>query len=64
MTDFTALEFGEIWNAFRDFVSQNWSAARKRMSTYSDENMLFMSLSVLKHGRPRDSIAEPIETFS
>ena len=50
MTNFTPSEFGSLWKTIANHVKSKWNVGRGRKSDQEPKDVLFMTLSVLKHG--------------
>lgn len=57
MTNFTASEFFKIWDYTSNFISTKWNVGRGRKSSCKGKDVLFMMLTVLKHGGNWDYLA-------
>ena len=57
MTNFGPPQFTDIWLAVSTFVSANWNTGRGRKTKVEAKDVLFMMMTVLKHGQQWDFTA-------
>ena len=51
MCNFDSTQFFELWIMIEDYVSKNWNVGRGKRTQYKAQDVLFMTLTVLKHGQ-------------
>lgn len=56
MSNFIPVEFKNLWNSIRDYSVDNWNTERGRKSKNSSMDVLFITLTILKHGGAWDII--------
>ena len=57
MTNFSPPQFVGIWAGFQDLINENYNVGRGRKCAHAAKDVLFMALSVLKHGGAWDFLA-------
>lgn len=58
MINFSPKEFQTVWNVVCDIVMTCWNVGRGRKSTMKGKDMLFMMLTVMKHGGKWDFLGQ------
>ena len=58
MINFSPAQFLGIWAGFQDLIYENYNVGRGRKSTHTPKDVLFMTLSVHKHGGTWDFLAK------
>jgi len=61
MTNFTGVEFRKLYSILQDSIVKKYNIGRGRKSDYKPMDMLFMTLTVLKHGGTWDFLAQPFK---
>ena len=57
MCNFDATEFEFLWQLSQSFITQNYNSGRGKRCAVSGKDLLFMTLTVLKHGGHWDVLA-------
>jgi len=61
MTNFTGLEFRRLYGLLEDTIGEKWNIGRGKKCQQKPMDVLFMALTVLKHGGSWDILAQPFK---
>lgn len=61
MTNFTSQKLFKLFGKFSDQIKTNWNTGRRRKSSHTSKDVLFMMLCVLNHGRRWDISAKLLQ---